>query len=88
VSEYSTRSRGYAVTVDPDGKTIEEDTITCGHCNVVVFLKPREGPPGGCGMCRALLCEKCTNEGGCTPFEKRLEQWEARDRLLRAAQES
>jgi hypothetical protein len=80
---YSTRSRGYAVTVNPDGETVEEDTITCAHCNSVVFLKPRESP-GGCRMCRGFLCATCTDAGTCTPFEKKLEQMEARDRLLRA----
>jgi hypothetical protein len=80
---YNTRSRGYAVTVDQSG-TVEEDTITCAHCNSVVFLKPRE-ISGSCRMCYGFLCPTCVDAGTCTPFEKKLERMEARERLLRAA---
>lgn len=31
---------GYATIVDPDAPLIERDTITCGHCQRVVFTKP------------------------------------------------
>ena len=33
------RPHGYGVWVG-DGPNIERDTITCGHCNAVVFVKP------------------------------------------------
>ena len=80
--------QGYATTVEPGKGTIEEDTFTCGHCNGLQFVKPREDPAtmgGMCKMCMKLICSTCAGHPGCTPFEKRLEAMEARDRLRRAA---
>jgi len=31
---------GYTVVTDPDAPTVERDTVTCGHCQRVVFVKP------------------------------------------------
>jgi hypothetical protein len=31
---------GYATIVDPDRPLVERDTITCGHCQQIVFTKP------------------------------------------------
>lgn len=31
---------GYATVVDPDRPLQERDTVTCGHCQHVVFVKP------------------------------------------------
>lgn len=31
---------GYGVWSDPDGGIQERDSITCGHCQQVVFVKP------------------------------------------------
>ena len=87
---YATRSRGYAVTVDPNGATVEQDTLTCAHCNSVFFLKPRENPSDAGGLCRlcySFVCGSCADSGECTPFEKLLERMEARDRLLKATSE-
>jgi hypothetical protein len=33
-------ARGYAVWTDPDGPSIERDTITCFHCQHVIHVKP------------------------------------------------
>jgi hypothetical protein len=85
------RPQGYAVTVDPDGPTVEEDTFTCKHCNSIVFVKP--GAPasacgGWCGRCAANICGPCADEMSrtlkCRPFEKWLDKVEARDRLRAA----
>jgi hypothetical protein len=84
---YATRSRGYAITVDPDGPTVEQDSLTCVHCNSVFFLMPRQDPSdagGFCRLCYGYICSKCADSGECTPFEKKLEQMEARGRLLKA----
>lgn len=34
------RPHGYATVVDPDRPIVERDTITCGHCQQVIFTKP------------------------------------------------
>lgn len=39
------RPQGFAVTSDPgsDRPLREEDTITCGHCQQLVFIRPGTG---------------------------------------------
>lgn len=37
------RPGGYAVVVDPDRPLVERDTIGCGHCQAIVFVKPGTG---------------------------------------------
>lgn len=39
------RPQGFAITADPgsDRPLREEDTITCGHCQALVFIKPGTG---------------------------------------------
>lgn len=80
------RDGGYAVIFSPDGIHQECSTFTCAHCNSVVHVKPKCNPDdlgGNCRLCMKMVCPKCVDLG-CTPFEKRLERWEARDRALRS----
>jgi len=80
------RPGGYAFTFSPDGVQKEMDTATCGHCNSVLHIKPFMDPAdmgGLCKQCMKFICPKCVDLG-CTPFEKKLDQWEARDRALRS----
>lgn len=80
------RAGGSAVWTG-DGRSVERDTMTCAHCNCVtiVAVKPAAPNTGFCRMCMKSVCLKCEALGKCTPFEKRLEADEARDRLRRAA---
>lgn len=34
------KAGGYATIFDPDSALVERDTITCGHCQRVIFVKP------------------------------------------------
>ncbi len=34
------RGTGYASIVEPDVPMVERDTITCGHCQRLIFVKP------------------------------------------------
>ena len=91
---FTVRHFGYFTETGPNPilKDGECDTSTCGHCGKITYLKP---PPQGsiivrtaapCGGCRKLLCEECmgkmTAGHGCDPFEKKLERWESRERLI------
>ena len=78
--------KGYAVVLGPDGN-VERDTITCFHCQRVVFIQPGADPSslgGFCRVCMRHICGPCATQGSCRPFEKQLEQMEAKDRLLRS----
>ena len=37
------RLGGYATIADPDRPLFERDTVACGHCQKVVFVKPGTG---------------------------------------------
>lgn len=87
----SGRSQGYAIMVEPERPTKENDTFTCGHCGRIVFVKPAADPAtygGWCGVCTTLICPTCEAEKArtlsCRPLEKWLEQQEARGRTLRS----
>lgn len=84
--------RGYATIVDPDIPLVECDTVTCGHCQRIIFLKPGAGittylirhrnhqvteeAGAFCRVCMRAVCLRCHDDGRCTPFEKRLEAME------------
>ena len=62
-------------------------TITCAHCQKVVPYRFRQElmeRTDLCITCFALCCLACKAEGGCTPWEKKMEQAEHRDRMRRA----
>lgn len=78
---------GYALICDPVSGLREMDTFTCKHCNGVKYVRPKERPEdlgGLCKVCMGLICGPCVNDGTCVPFEKKLEQVEARDRARRS----
>jgi hypothetical protein len=77
---------GYLVINDPDKPLVEYDTVTCCHCNKVTIIPHRCDPSelgGFCTMCMGYTCKDCADKD-CTPFEKKLEQMEAKDRFLRS----
>jgi hypothetical protein len=80
---------GYSVITEPGKADVEQDTFTCGHCNHVVFVKPRCDPAdmgGRCTCCDRLICPKCVGHA-CDVIEKKLDRMEARGRLLEAMRE-
>lgn len=77
---------GYLFSFDVDGIRQETDTFTCAHCNKMVIVKPKCDPDdlgGMCRLCMKMVCPTCVDLG-CTPFEKRLEAIEKRDRARRS----
>lgn len=80
-------SRGEYTYSEPDGKTKEGETFTCGHCNKVTFVKPWTDPAdlgGLCKGCMRLVCGPCVDQLRCDPIEKKLERSEARGAALRS----
>jgi hypothetical protein len=80
------RPQGHATIFNPDGPTVEFDTMTCGHCQRVTQIGPGQRPEdigGLCKCCFSLICGPCVDKGTCVPFEKKLEEVEARDRFRR-----
>lgn len=78
---------GYSVIFDPENGAIENDTITCAHCQRVVIVPPRCDPSdlgGFCRVCMRHICGPCADVGGCVPFEKKLEAYEKANRFHRA----
>lgn len=62
----------------------EIDTYTCGHCNGIVHVPPQQDAAdigGLCKQCMDLICPRCVNKMTCTPWEKKMEKAEARQRL-------
>ena len=81
------RPGGTIIITDPDAPTVEIDTVTCCHCQALVPVKPKQDASdvgGFCRMCFKHTCGRCADLGTCTPFEKKLEQAEARGRSLRS----
>ncbi len=78
---------GWILVTEPGKKDIEIDTIMCGHCNSVAYIKPGQQGLGKCRMCMRNLCEQCGGLGSCSPFEKQLEAMERADKLMRACKE-
>jgi len=77
------RPGGYAHWFNGDGPNIEKDSVTCCHCNSVVFidpLKPVEEFTGWCMRCMKFVCLRCDASGECVPFERRLDMMERRAR--------
>lgn len=81
-----------------EGGKIERDTITCGHCQRLVFVKPntvstvylipqfmapdKEEPGAGCAICRRAVCLTCYADGRCHTWERKIEEMEQRGRLI------
>ena len=78
------RVGGYSVITGVWGEVEECDTFTCPHCNGVCFIRPGSGTQRSyCFRCSLPTCgkERCMS---CIPFERKMEEMEARYRLRRA----
>jgi hypothetical protein len=86
------KPQGYATIFDPDAPVTERDTITCGHCSKIVFVKPgaaatvyliqhRDGrwteeAGAFCRLCMRPVCLSCHDHGICVPLERLLSNLE------------
>jgi hypothetical protein len=83
---------GTLLIFDPDAPLLERDTITCGHCQRIVVVKPGTGAtvyliPVGvgqwreemgafCRVCMRPVCLHCHDVGTCRPIERWLTEQE------------
>lgn len=77
------RQLGYGIITDPVSNTPEEiDSMSCGHCNKVVWMKPfQDGAAmgGRCTCCDKFICLSCVKkyrDEGCVTLEQQLERYE------------
>lgn len=81
------RATNYSVLTDPTLGTVEQDSFTCGHCQKIITVQPRqkgEDIGGMCKVCMGLICPVCVDKMECVPWEKKMEKIEAKDRFLRS----
>lgn len=84
------RRLGYLTLDDPDAKRLVEiDTVQCVHCSAAIKQHNADGTRittiATCGNCgHGQICAVCDRVGRCTPLEKRIQEMEARGRLLAA----
>ena len=81
------KPQGYAIIMDPDAPARECDTITCSHCQRIVFVGPKQDPSdlgGFCRLCFRHVCGPCADAMVCVPFERQLEIAERRDETRRS----
>ena len=75
------RPAGYVEITDPIAGNQGGDTLQCDHCQKHWIVQPGSGMKRGfCLKCNGPTCGKQRCETRCVPFEKELEQIEARGR--------
>jgi hypothetical protein len=79
------QARGFVTVTGPDGRSVTRETFTCCHCNGVDFTPAPNAPEVGfCHGCFARECVTCAKKlgGRCVAFERRIDQYERRQRML------
>lgn len=81
------RPAGYVEIVSPDASVSQGgETLMCVHCQMHWIVKPGSGKSRGfCMRCDGPTCGKLMCEIRCVPFEKMIEEREARARLRAVA---
>lgn len=77
------RPQGYSFLSNQESDRIQEhDTLMCCHCQMILVIRPGSGTERGwCYKCSGPLCGKKKCQEKCVPFEKVIEQIEAKGRL-------
>lgn len=66
---------------------VEGETVMCVHCQRHWKVEPGSGRRRGyCLNCNGPTCGKQACETSCVPFEKAIEEQEARGRLMEAVE--
>lgn len=84
--------QGYLTIVHPDAPTQEFDTFTCFHCQKIVPVRPKDDLDNlgaYCTVCKKMICSECHYKMSvlgqpCAPWEKQMDQMEARERALKS----
>lgn len=80
-------SKGGLIEIQgPNGAHKTIPTYTCCHCNGVFRVPENAAEMGFCQRCHHRECLECARklQGRCAPFEKKLEEYEQRQKLLAA----
>jgi hypothetical protein len=82
------RHRGNLATFT-DGKTIERDTLTCGHCNKIMVIEYMQLADnitygGLCRGCEQHICATCYAVPKCNHIERWCDEIEKRDIMRRS----
>lgn len=79
------RAAGAVLIVGEAGTEEQRDTLMCAHCQMHWIVEPGSGRARGwCFRCGGPTCGKQPCEAECVPWEKMIEQMEARGRLNEA----
>ena len=77
------RTSGYSVLAE-DFSSTERETLSCVHCQMIWAVQPGSGHNRGfCFLCNGPTCGKQNCVESCTPWEKQIEEIEAKDRFWR-----
>lgn len=81
-------SKGGLIEIQGPGEGPEDvryiPTFTCCHCGNIKTVPANAAEMGFCQSCHARECVKCARKGRCTPFEKKIAEYEQRMRLRAA----
>jgi len=78
-------------TLHPTTPFQECDSFTCGHCQTVVWVPPRQDPAeigGMCKMCMHLICPVCVGRMVCVTWEQMMEMQESRSATFRSIEDT
>lgn len=68
------KAQGQAFIFNPAGPTEVSETVTCNHCQRVLFIPPgHDATAAGaiCHKCHEVICRECGAVGGCDPWVDR-----------------
>ena len=79
------KARLNGTQVKIQGSLYESSTFSCFHCNTVVHVPPKSDVNfvGVCRQCMKPICQECSRKV-CLPWEKKMQQAEARYQALRS----
>lgn len=84
------KSEGCGILILPGEPIHEYKTFKCNHCDSIksVWRMRSDGIEEDarhwCDQCDARVCNKCANDQTCVPFERKMEEAEARELTMRS----
>lgn len=63
------------------GKLAEFDTVNCKHCQAIIRVRTGQQRGAWCRSCQGPVCPTQACASACTPFLRKVEEAQARQRL-------